>query len=79
MDLASAIEQLFTDIQTAAQGVAPLAAVIGFLGLGVMYMGSSIPFLSDWKRDNPKAAHHVVMGLLFVVFSGSVATLITFS
>jgi hypothetical protein len=36
MDLASAIEQLFTDIQTAAQGVAPLAAVIGFLGLGVV-------------------------------------------
>jgi hypothetical protein len=47
--------------------------------LPYMYMGSSIPFLSDWKRDNPKAAHHVVMGLLFVVFSGSVATLITFS
>lgn len=36
MDLATAIEQLFGDVQTAAQIIAPLIAVIGFIGLGVM-------------------------------------------
>ncbi|QPC81717.1 hypothetical protein G4Y79_18780 [Phototrophicus methaneseepsis] len=79
MDLATAIEQLFGDVQAAAQTIAPLVAVIGFIGLGVMYMGSSWPLIGDWKKDNPKAANQVVMGLLFVIFASSVTTLISFS
>ena len=47
--------------------------------LPYMYMGSSLPIISDWKRDNPKAASQVVIGLLFVVFASSVTALITFS
>ena len=78
LDLATAIEQFFVDVQTAAQTIAPLIAVIGFIGLGVMYMGSSWPLVGDWKKDNPKAANQVVMGLLFVIFASSVTTLITF-
>ncbi len=78
MNLSDAVQQLFTDIQEVAQLIAPIAAVIGFLGLGIMYMGSSWPLISDWKRDNPKAANQVVVGLLFVVFASSVTTLISF-
>ncbi|MBZ0293816.1 MAG: hypothetical protein K8L99_14715 [Anaerolineae bacterium] len=78
VDLATAIEQFFGDVQAAAQVIAPLIAVIGFIGLGVMYMGSSWPIVGDWKKDNPKAANQVVMGLLFVIFASSVTTLITF-
>jgi phage-related minor tail protein len=78
MNLADAIEQLFTDIQATAQTIAPIAAVIGFLGLGLMYLGSSWPVLGDWKKENPKAANQVVIGLLFVIFASSVTTLITF-
>lgn len=78
VDLATAIEQFFGDVQTAAQTVAPLIAVIGFIGLGVMYMGSSWPIVGDWKKDNPKAANQVIVGLLFVIFASSVTTLITF-
>jgi len=79
LNLRTFIEQLFTDIRDVAQIIAPLAAVIGFLGLGIMYMGSSWPIVGDWKRDNPKAANQVVIGLLFVVFAASVTTLITFA
>lgn len=79
MDLASAIEQVLGDIQGAAQTVAPLVAVIGFIGLGIMYMGSSWPIIGDWKKDNPKAANQVVVGLLFVIFASSVTTLISFA
>ncbi len=78
MDLSTAIEQFFGDVQVAAQTIAPLIAVIGFIGLGVMYMGSSWPIVGDWKKDNPKAANQVVVGLLFVIFASSVTTLITF-
>ena len=59
--------------------IAPIAAVIGFVGLGIMYMGSSWPLLGDWKKDNPKAASQVVIGLLFVIFAASVTTLIAFT
>ena len=79
MNLTDAIQQLVTDLQDIAQLIAPIAAVIGFLGLGLMYMGSSWPIIGDWKRDNPKAANQVVIGLLFVVFASSVTALITFA
>jgi len=79
MDLATAIEQFFGDVQTAAQTIAPLVAVIGFIGLGIMYLGASLPLIGDWKKDNPKAANQVVIGLLFVIFASSVTTLITFN
>ena len=79
MDLSTAIQDLFGDIRDVAQIIAPLAAVIGFLGLGLLYMGSSWPIIGDWKKDNPKAANQVVIGLLFVIFASSVTTLITFT
>jgi phage-related minor tail protein len=78
VDLSTAIQDLFGDIQSVAQVIAPIAAIIGFIGLGIMYMGSSWPLIGDWKRDNPKAANQVVIGLLFVVFASSVTALITF-
>jgi phage-related minor tail protein len=79
MNLSEAIQDLFNDIRDVAQIIAPIAAVIGFLGLGLMYMGSSWPIVGDWKRENPKAANQVVIGLLFVVFASSVTALISFA
>jgi phage-related minor tail protein len=78
LNLSEFVQQLFNDIRDASQIIAPIAAVIGFLGLGLMYMGSSWPIIGDWKKDNPKAANQVVVGLLFVIFASSVTTLITF-
>ena len=79
MNLSQAVQDLFTNIRDAAQTVAPIAAVIGFIGLGILYMGSSWPIVGDWKRDNPKAANQVIIGLLFVIFASSVTALISFS
>lgn len=79
MNLAQAIQDLFSDIQDVAQIIAPIAAVIGFLGLGILYLGSSWPIVGDWKKDNPKAANQVVIGLFFIVFASSVTALISFS
>jgi phage-related minor tail protein len=79
LSLKDAIQQLFNDAKDIAQLIAPIAAVLGFLGLGIMYMGSSWPLIGDWKRDNPKAANQVVIGLLFVIAAGSITTIISFS
>ena len=79
MDLKGAITKLFSDAKDIAQVVAPIAAVLGFLGLGVMYMGSSWPIVGDWKRENPKAANQVIMGLLFVIAASSITSIISFS
>lgn len=78
MNLSDAIQQLFNDIRDVAQIIAPIAAVIGFLGLGLLYLGSSWPIIGDWKKDNPKAANQVIIGLFFVIFASSVTTLISF-
>jgi phage-related minor tail protein len=79
LNLSDAIQQLFNDIRDVAQLIAPIAAVIGFLGLGLLYLGSSWPIIGDWKKENPKAANQVIVGLFFVIFASSVTTLISFS
>ncbi len=78
MNLSQAVQDLFNDIRDVAQIVAPIAAIIGFIGLGIMYLGSSWPLISAWKQENPRAANQVVIGLLFIIFASSVTALITF-
>lgn len=79
MSLRDAIQKFFSDAKDIAQLIAPICAVLGFLGLGIMYLGSSWPIIGDWKRDNPRAANQVVLGLLFVIAASSITTIITFS
>lgn len=79
MSVTQLIQDLFNEALAVAQLIAPLAAIIGFVGLGVMYMSSSWPIIGDWKKDNPKAASQVVMGLLFIVFASTAATLVAFN
>ncbi len=47
--------------------------------LPYMYLGSSWPIIGTWKKENPRAANQVVIGLLFVIFASSVTALISFS
>ena len=79
MNLSQAVQDLFNDIRDVAQLIAPIAAIIGFIGLGIMYMGSIWPIIGQWKQDNPRAANQVVVGLFFVVFAFSVTALISFT
>ena len=75
----SLFDTWFAEAQAVAQLVAPMAAFLGFIGLGVMYLGSSWPIVGQWKQDNPRAANQVVMGLLFIIAASTVASLISFS
>ena len=61
VSLSQTIEQWFSEAQAVAQLVAPMAAFLGFIALGIMYMGSSFPIIGQWKQDNPRAANQVVM------------------
>jgi phage-related minor tail protein len=79
VSLRDAVNQFFTDVRDIAQIIAPICAVIGFIGLGIMYLGSSWPIVGDWKRDNPRAANQVVLGLLFVIAASSITTIISFA
>ncbi|MBZ0320423.1 MAG: hypothetical protein K8L91_28680 [Anaerolineae bacterium] len=78
-NLGTAIEAFFTDLRALAQIVAPIFAFLGVLGLGLMYLGSSIPVIAEWKKNNPQASSSVVMGLIFVLLASSVASLISFT
>ncbi len=78
-DLANEIELFFEDIKALMQVIAPVVAFLGIVGLGLMYMGSSLPIISDWKRNNPQAASQVIMGLFFVLVASTVASFISFT
>jgi hypothetical protein len=73
-----AIETFIADIETLLLAVSGSVAVIGVLGLGIMYLGSSLPLISQWKQDHPKAFNDVALGLVFIVIAsgGGVAALL---
>jgi hypothetical protein len=66
------------EVRTVLLAISTTFAVIGFLGLGMMYVGSSLPLISDWKQNNPKAFSNVTMGLIILMFAagGGVAMLL---
>lgn len=69
-DPVTAVEDFFTTIEDLMMAVATSAAVIGFIGLAIMNLGSSIPFVAEWKQENPKASRSVVTGLIILIFVG---------
>jgi len=69
-DVAGQVEGFFSTIEDLMIAVASSAAVIGFLGLALMNLGSSIPFIAEWKQENPKAARSVMTGLIILIFVG---------
>jgi len=74
------ISGLVTQAETTMKGIAGSFAAVGLLGLAFMYLGSSLPIVSDWKASHPKAASDVTVGLviLTLVGSGFLTTLIAF-
>jgi len=69
-DPVASVEGFFTTVEDLMMAVATSAAVIGFIGLAIMNLGSSIPFVAEWKQENPKAARSVVTGLIILIFVG---------
>lgn len=72
------IQGFIQDVEAMLLAVAGSMAVIGVLGLGFMYLGSSLPLISQWKQEHPKAFNDVTLGLIFLVIasSGGVAALL---
>lgn len=69
-DPVASVEGFFTTVEDLMMAVATSAAVIGFIGLAIMNLGSSIPFVAEWKQENPKASRSVVTGLIILIFVG---------
>jgi phage-related minor tail protein len=69
-EIGTTIEGFFTDLEGLLMLISGSLAVIGVIGLAILYLGSSWPLISDWKRDNPKAASQVTIGLLLLIFVG---------
>ena len=76
-DVAGSVKTFLDSIMTIIKTATPVIATIAFIGLGVMYMGSAIPMIADWKKDNPKAANQVVMGLIFVLLASGAGSLLS--
>lgn len=74
------IQTFFTDLEGIMIAISASLAIIAFLGLAFMYMGSSLPFLARWKQNNPDAAQNVFIGLgiLLLVSGGTVGGLVAF-
>lgn len=74
----NAIQDFIRELESTLVAVAGSMAVIGVLGLGFMYLGSSLPLVSQWKQEHPKAFNDVSLGLIFLVLAsgGGIAALL---
>jgi hypothetical protein len=79
-DAGTAIETFFSDAEQVFMNISGFMVVIAFFGLAFMYLGSSLPIISDWKKDNPKAANNVVIGLVLLLFisGGTLGSIVSF-
>ena len=73
-----AVQGFIQDVESTLLAVSGSVAVIGVLGLGFMYLGSSLPLVSQWKAEHPKAFNDVTLGLIFLVIAsgGGVAAIL---
>lgn len=73
-----AVQSFIQDLETLLLAVSGSVAVIGVIGLSFMYLGSSLPLVSSWKQDHPKAFNDVTLGLILLVIAsgGGVAALL---
>ena len=67
----TAIQDFVSQLESLLLAISGSVAVIGILGLGMMYVGSSLPLISEWKQNNPKAFRDVTWGLIFLIFASS--------
>ena len=72
------VQQWVDSFKALLLSISGAMAVIGLLGLGMMYVSSSIPLLRDWKESHPKAFNDVVVGLIILtaVSSGAITALL---
>jgi hypothetical protein len=72
------IQDFIRELESTLLAVAGSMAVIGVLGLGMMYLGSPLPLISQWKQEHPKAFNDVTLGLIFLVLAsgGGIAALL---
>jgi hypothetical protein len=79
-DVGGQVESFFASVESVMMAVAASAAVIGFIGLGILYVLGHMPIISTWKQKNPDAASQVTMGLIILIFvgSGGMAALLSF-
>jgi hypothetical protein len=74
-DPINTVNNFLTGVVQLLNMVAPFVLLLAFFGLAVMYLGSSIPVIGDWKKDNPRAASGVFIGLIFLLVASGAATL----
>jgi hypothetical protein len=79
-DVGGQVESFFASVESVMMAVAASAAVIGFIGLGILYVLGHMPIVSTWKQKNPDAASQVTMGLIILIFvgSGGMAAMLSF-
>jgi len=76
MDLKQTVIQIVTDIKDTLVSVGPLFMIIGVIGAGIMYAGSTMPILGDWKKENPKALTYLMIGFLCLASVGLVSSVL---
>jgi hypothetical protein len=79
-DVMTSIETFFDDAETVLIAIAGSVAIIGMIGIAMMYMSAPIPIVSTWKKNNPEAIGDVVKGLVFLILvsGGTIAALAGF-
>jgi len=73
------VQNFFTDFKTTMQFIAPIAVLIGCIGIGMMYVLSPVPVIAQWKQQNPTAFTALFIGIIILIAAGGIASLVSFT
>ena len=79
-DVGDSFQTFLDDMETIMLRAGATLAVLSFLGLAFMYLGSSLPVINKWKQNNPDAFNNTLIGLGILLFvgGGAAAAIVSF-
>ena len=58
------------------QGLAPVVGGMGLAAIGLLYVGSSIPPIAEWKNQNRGAVSSIMIGLIILMSVSVIVSII---
>lgn len=75
-DLQAQLDTILKSVLALVQGIAPVVGGIGLAALGLLYIGSTIPPIAEWKNQNRGAVSNIMIGLVVLMSVSIIVSII---
>jgi hypothetical protein len=74
--LGTTISTILTEIYTTLKSIAPVMAGMGFVMIGILYVGAPLPVIKTFKESNPQMFSNAIVGIFIMLAASVLVTII---